>query len=205
MQSPLLLDNSLEFAQAKALDVEIHDDDWGRVDDFIDNGIVIVPDLRDNQNRAVQSLLLAIHIICCPLDSNEQIPRDDCLSLSELAKEGTLSEEPIILGWKINTRKLTISLPEKKYKCWHEDLSSYIITKKVSYKDLESLIGRLNHSAMACPLMCYFLNRSRKTLEHWNTKNSNKKMVLYLSSTALEDLKLWLTVFLPKISTGLSL
>jgi hypothetical protein len=205
LKSPLLLDDSVEFAQAKALDVELPDDDWGRVDDFIDDGIVIVPDLKENRNRAVQSLLLAIHIICRPLDSNEHIAREDCLSLSKLAEEGMLSEEPIILGWKINTRRLTISLPENKYKRWNEDLSSYIKAKKISYKDLESLIGRLNHSATACPLMRYFLNRIRKTLEHWITKGYNKKMVRYLSSTVLEDLKLWHTAFLPKISTGLSL
>ncbi len=95
-----------------------------------------------------------------------------------MAEEGTLSEEPIILGWQLNTRKLTIALPEKKYKCWHDDLTSYIKSRKISHKDLESLIGRLNHSATACPLMRYFLNRIRKTLEQWNTKNTSKKVVL---------------------------
>ncbi len=98
------------------------------------------------------------------------------------------SEEPtILLGWKINTRKLTISLPDKKYKHWHNDLTSYINAKKISYSNLEFLIGHLNHAATACPLMQYFLNRVRKTLEHWNTKNTSKKVEHYLSSTVLED------------------
>jgi hypothetical protein len=30
---------------------------WGRVDDFIDNGILIVPDLKENSNRVIQSFL----------------------------------------------------------------------------------------------------------------------------------------------------
>lgn len=76
-----MLDFSIEYAQAKQLDVDIPEDDCGRVDDFIDDGIVIVPDLGDNRNRAVQLLLLVIHIICGPLDQNEQIARDDYLSL----------------------------------------------------------------------------------------------------------------------------
>jgi hypothetical protein len=205
LQSPVVLDDFAEYAQLKQLDVNIPADDWGRVDDFIDDGIVIIPDLNENRNSAVQSMLLAIHIVCHPLDSNEPIIREDCLSLSKLAEEGTLSEEPIILGWKINTRALTISLPDKKYSSWHADLSSYIKTKKISHRNLESLIGHLNHVATACPLMRYFLNRVRKTLEHWNAKNACRKVERYLSSTVLEDLKLWLTVFLPKIRSGLSL
>jgi hypothetical protein len=205
LRDPVLLEDSTEFAQAKQLDVEIPADDWGRVDDFIDDGIVIVPDLHDNRNRAVQSLLLAIHVLCRPLDPNEPITREDCLSLGKLAEEGTLSEELTILGWQVNTRKLTIALPEKKYRRWREDISSYIRSKKISHKNLESLIGRLNHAATACPLMRYFLNRVRKTLENWNSKNTNKKVERYLSTTVLEDLKLWLSAFLPRIRAGLSL
>jgi hypothetical protein len=119
-------------------------------------------------------------------------------------EEGTLSEELVILGWKINTRSLTIALPEKKYSNWHEDLSNYVKAKKISQNNLESLIG-LNHAVTACPLMRYYLNRVRKLLEHWNTKNTCKKAICYLSTTVLEDLKLWLTVFLPRVKSGISL
>jgi hypothetical protein len=150
-------------------------------------------------------MLIAIHVICHPLDPNEPIIREDCLSLSKLAEEGTLSEKPIILGWRVNTRALTISLPDKKYKIWHSDLSHYIKEKKISHKNLESLVGRLNHAASACPIMQYFLNRLRKTLESWIAKNTSKKVERYLSSTTLEDLRLWLTIFLPKIRVGISL
>jgi hypothetical protein len=204
LQNPVLLDDSIEFAQAKQLDVDMPVDDWGRADDFVDDGIVIIPDLNENRKRAVQSMLLAMHIFCRPLDQKEPITGDDCLSFSKLA-EGTLSEEQVILGWKINTRKLTISLPEKKYTNWHEDLTKYIKTKKISHKNLESLVSRLSHAASACPLMRYYLNRVRKLLEYWNTKDTCKKVERYLSTTVLEYLKLWLTVFLPEVKTGLSL
>jgi hypothetical protein len=119
LSSPRLLDDSVPFGQAKDLDIEMP------IDDFIDDGIAIVPDLGDNKNCAVTALLLAIHTICRPLDKDEPILRDDCLSLSKLEDEGTLAEKLIILGWEINTRKLTIALPEKKLKPWKKRRKTY--------------------------------------------------------------------------------
>jgi len=63
---PLLLEDSVPFRQAKELDIDIPVDDWGRIDDFIDDGIAIVPDIGNNRNRAIQAMLLAIHTICRP-------------------------------------------------------------------------------------------------------------------------------------------
>jgi len=76
--------------------------------------MVIVPDLHNNRNKAVQSLLLAVHTLCRPLDPNEPIKREDCLSLGKLEEEGQLSERFAILGWLIDTRALTIALHTKK-------------------------------------------------------------------------------------------
>jgi hypothetical protein len=56
----------------------------GKVEDFTDDGIVVVPDLRDNKNRAIQAMLLAIHLLFRPDDSQEKIIREDCLSLGKL-------------------------------------------------------------------------------------------------------------------------
>jgi hypothetical protein len=205
LPEPVELDMSIPFGQAKELDVDVPDDDWGRIDDFIDDGIAIVPDLGQNRNRAVQALLLAIHTICRPLDNKETITREDCLSLGKLKEEGQLSEEPIILGWLLNTRLLTIALPKKKANYWLEELKNVMISKRISYKNLETLVGRLNHAAAACPLFRYFLNRLRNLLTTWNQAQVSKRCVRYLSKQVLEDLKLWHNVFLPKIATGMSL
>jgi len=164
LQDPILLDRQIPFAQAKDLDVDIPNDNWGRVDNFIDDGIVIVPDLQDNRYRAIQAMLLAIHILFRPGDKKEKILRKDCLSLGNLAEEGFLSETPTILGWVINTRLMTMSLPYKKFKHWNKDLIEVIKTRKISFKDLEKILGRLNHAALACPFMRYFLSRLRKVL-----------------------------------------
>ena len=80
LQDPILLDRQIPFAQAKDLDVDIPNDNWGRLDNFIDDGIVIVPDLQDNRYRAIQAMLLAIHILFRPGDKKEKILREDCLS-----------------------------------------------------------------------------------------------------------------------------
>ncbi len=205
ISKPILLRSEVLFKPAKSLDVDIPLDNWGKVDDYIDDGIVIVLDINGNRDRAVQAFLLAIHILCRPLAQIEPIYRDDCLSLGKLAEEGTLSECLIILGWQINTRLLTIALPSKKFKIWNADLKSIISGKKVSYKKLESTLGRLNHAAAACPFMRYFLNRIRRVLTSWEISKSNKKVERYLSKQVLEDLKLWRNHFLPLIHGGMSL
>jgi hypothetical protein len=122
-----------------------------------------------------------------------------------LAAEGFLSETPTILGWVINTRLMTMSLPYKKFKHWNKDLIKVIKTRKISFKDLEKILGRLNHAALACPFMRYFLSRLRKVLLLWQNSNSTKKVKRYLSSQVIEDLKLWQRIFLPKIYRGISL
>ena len=205
LSNPLLQPTEIKFKQAKDLDVSIPLDTWGKIDQFIDDGIVIVPDINQNRNRAVQAMLLAIHVLCRPLAADEPILREDCLSLKKLEEEGTLSECLTILGWQINTRLLTIALPYEKFKRWNADLKTIISSKKVSYNKLESTIGRLNHAATACPIMRYFLHRIRKVLLSWDNSNSNKKVERYLSKQVIEDLILWRKSFLPLIHTGISL
>jgi hypothetical protein len=88
----------------------------GHIDDLINDGVSIVPDIGEQHNRAVPAMLLAIHILCWPFIKKEMINREDCLSLGKLQEEGTLAENLVILGWKINMQLLTITLPEKKVK-----------------------------------------------------------------------------------------
>jgi hypothetical protein len=202
---PILQDLSIEFAAAKELDICLECDDAGKVDIFIDDGMVIVPDIDNNRNRAVQSLLLAIHTLCRPLDPKEHIKRDDCLSLGKLEEEGQLSEKFTLLGWFIDTRALTIALPTEKSTRWDSDLKEILRQKKVSYASLESTLGRLNHAATACPLMRYYLSRIRLFLQHWDISMKSKRVERYLSSQVLEDLKLWRECFLPTITKGMSL
>jgi hypothetical protein len=162
-------------------------------------------DIGNNRQRAIPSMLLAIHVLCQPVDERESVIRDDCLSLGKFKEEGTLSEVPTILGWVINTRALAIALPQRKTKYWLEELRGVISAKKISYKKLKTIVGRLNHAAAACPLFWYFLNRTRNTLTHWEKSYKSKKYERYLSRSVLSNLKLWHDSFSPKISQGMSL
>jgi hypothetical protein len=177
----------------------------GKADIFIVDGMVIIPDLKQNRYRAVQALLLAIHTLCRPVDPKESIKREDCLSLGKLAEEGQLSESFILLGWEIDTRRLTIALPTEKSKRWDSDLGMMIFRKKVSFALLESTVGRLNHAASVCPLMRYFISRIRLALNTWNITNKSKKVEQYLATQVLEDLKLWKNTFLPSIASGMNI
>jgi hypothetical protein len=60
-------------------------------------------------------MLIAIHTLCCPLDPNKPIYREDCLSLENLSEEGVMSEILIILGWQKNTRSITLALLNKNF------------------------------------------------------------------------------------------
>jgi hypothetical protein len=126
------LSSSIPFKGAKELDVVIPENDLGQIDDFIDYGITIVPDLGKNSKCTIQALLLAVHILFRPTDPKEPVLRDDFLSLGKLLEEGFLTETPVILGWQINTRTPTIQLPNEKFKCWSQELSETILTKMIS-------------------------------------------------------------------------
>jgi hypothetical protein len=80
-----------------------------------------------------------------------------------------------------------------------------ITKKKTNILILESTIGRLNHTATACPLMCYYLNHVQHILEGWKKDNKPMKIERYLSRPALLNLKLWLDHILPKVHHGISI
>jgi len=69
-----------------------------------------------------------------------------------------------------------------KYKS--QELADAISSKKISFKDLERLLGRLNHAVY------YFLNRIRKMLQYLEDKLQLKMVTLYLqpSTWRLETL-----------------
>jgi hypothetical protein len=198
-------DFSIPFAPAKNLDVALEPDDFGKIDIFIDDGLAITPDINKNRFRAIQALLLAIHVLCRPVDQLEPIKREGCLSLAKLEEEGSLSEKFTFLSWDIDTRSITMALPNKKFARWSSDIQKIISSKKVSYANLESVLGRLNHAASAYPIMRYFLSKIRIVITNWDVSRTTKKVTRYLTSQVIKDLRLWHNVFLPAISRGMSL
>ena len=203
------LPDSIPFGQAAELDVEVPVDCYGCVDDFVDDGIVLVPDINDNRARGAGALTLAIHIICRPLATDEPIARDDPLSFSKLAEEGQLTEKIVILGWAFNLRALTMALPRDKFIHWSSDIDSIILAKSATYSELDTLIGRLNHAGHALPLSRYFLNRVRRTATRKDTEQQERqksnKIRKWLPKPVIADLQLFSNIFLPILSEGISL
>jgi len=161
---PSILPAEFPFKAAKPLSVHIPVNDTGKIDLYIDDNIAITVNLEDNPRRIIRAIPLAIHSIARPVDPTDDLPRVDIISLKKLKAEGKLEEVKTVLGWVINTRNLTISLPVDKHKKWTADISKIIHRKKASHTHLESLIGRLNHVAGIIPMFRHFLGRLRQAL-----------------------------------------
>jgi len=87
----------------------------------------------------------------------------------------------------------------------HKDLAHILVRRKVFLAVLDSAEGRLNHAAMACPIMRYFLQRIRQVLIKWSLSKKCKKAEHYLPSQVLHDLQLWRNTVLPLIHSIMSL
>jgi hypothetical protein len=141
-----------------------------------------------------QAIPLAIHSIARPVIPSDPIPRKDIISIKKYRAEGRLGETKIILGWSINTRSLTISLPTEKHKSWVKELEFLINSSKVSKKTLESSLGRLNHVAGIYPPMRHFLVRlysanHRASKHAWTRLTANENMDLNLIIAFLDSAK----------------
>jgi len=140
------------------------------VDVYIDDMTPNCPDIGDNVEHCAAAVPLALHIMGCPLDPTDPIPHDDILSLKKLAGEGRMEERKTILGWEINSRTLTISLPESNHVAWTRDICHLLQQSSVQAKTLKVLVRCLNHIGFTIPMMHRFLNH----LHHlqWKAENN---------------------------------
>jgi hypothetical protein len=125
----------------------------GRVDGFIDDLINVFLDTPSNCARQPHVVPLAMHVTSRPHagDEHEPIVRRPILSIPKLVAEGSPAEVQTVLGWRIDTRRLLIALPDDKFQAWMHDLNQIESTGTCTFKDLERLVGRLNHSRTLYP------------------------------------------------------
>ena len=88
----------------------------GKVDGFIDDLINVFLDTPENCARQPHVVPLAMHVTSRPHagDDDEPLPRRPILSAPKLIAEGSPAEVQVVLGWRIDTRRLEVSLPEDK-------------------------------------------------------------------------------------------
>ena len=186
---PLRLPAHVPIVQARRMAVSIPPTKaGGRVDGFIDDLINVFLDTPANCLRQPHIVPLAMHLTSRPHagDEHEPVPRRPILSIPKLIAEGRPEEVQIVLGWRINTRLLEISLPDDKYRAWVEDVRRLRAAGHCPTKELETLVGRLNHTAYIIPNARHFMSRIRRGLEHGGGGRRKK-----VGPEALDDLLLW--------------
>ena len=100
----------------------------GRVDGFIDDLINVFLDTPTNCRRQPHVVPLAMHVTSRPHagEMAEPIKRRALLSLPKLLAEGSPDEIQIVLGWQIDTRRMTIALPDDRFDAWMEGINEII-------------------------------------------------------------------------------
>jgi len=185
IEDPLSLPASIPFHLAKELSINIPVNNLAKVDIYIDDSIGVAPDIGDSVIRVSKSIPLAIHSIARPLNPADSLPRKDIISLKKFSAEGRMEETKILLGWLVNTRTLTISLPEGKHSRWSTDIEKLLAAPKAHFKDIESLTGHLNHVASIYSIMHHFMGRLyqaqfRSSKSGWTSLTYNEKADLHL-------------------------
>jgi hypothetical protein len=198
-----LPDSEAPCSPAQPMAVNVPPIQRGKVDGFIDDLIHVFWDTPSNIERLPHAVPLAMFVTSRPHagDEAEPLPRRDILSLPKLKAEGSPAESQIILGWRVNTRALTIGLPDNKFADWSRDIQRFIVQKRCTFGELESLAGRLCHAAYAIPMTRHFLERIDRTA---SKEGVRKTTTLELPEEVIRDLELWKT-FLVKANQGVSI
>lgn len=148
--------DNIPFGVTSELMIDLPLDDDPKADCYIDD--IFMAFLEEDRNRGSRIIPFVLHLLGRPVQTDESLSRDDLLSIKKFLAEATPSEQKTILGWLIDARRLTIELPPKKHKAWVRTIIEMLAQDKVSHKDLERLIGHLNHAGFVIPMACHFLS-----------------------------------------------
>ena len=197
-------DPDAPLAQARSMMVDTETDEFGASEVFLDDLLSAFPDLsEDHVERCSLAPLLALDTVSRPVQADEPLPRDAMLAIEKALAEGTPAEIQIVLGWLIDTHRLLISLPPKKFNRWIAELNAVLVTAqrngRLRHRDLEPLLGRLELTANILVEGNHFLNRIRsaemRAREHGGTR---------LCVETRRDLELW-KAFLGRAHSGIDI
>ena len=120
-------------------------------------------------------------------DTREPVPRRPILSQPKLEAEGSPAEVQVVLGWTIDTRRMLVSLPDDKFLAWSRELAELRTRTSCPRAELETLVGRLNHTAMVMPDSRHFMSRIRGAMG----PEGKRRHTTHISAEVNKDLKLW--------------
>ena len=209
---PVRLPKEIPIAKCRAMALLVPPTRGGKVDGFIDDLINVFLDTPENCARQPHVVPLAMHVTSRPHagDDDEPVPRRPILSQPKLLAEGSPAEVQIVLGWRIDTRRLEVALPDDKFDAWMVDIETAKSGARIGRKELEQLLGRLNHTAYVLPISRHFLSRIREDLgtpsrsTTGNTYKANGKRSVKLSDESRADLALWESI-LRRARDGISM
>ena len=198
--SPVADAGEAPFATAQQMaDFISFPDTLPRCDVFIDDNFCAFLLRHWFRGRAI--LPFIIEFLGQPLAPAEPLDRDACLSLTKFLAEATPEERKVILGWHLNTRSLRVSLPQNKVEGWSAMIHNTLASGKAKAKDLDTLIGRLNHLGFVLPGSRHFLGNLRHLL--WKAQQRPHNFVNIRGMPKL-DLELFLD-FIKYAGEGLSM
>ena len=169
-------------------------------DGYIDDGITCGLDINDNRIRIQNAGPLVAHAIFRPVSKNEHVKRNNAIQKTKYDVKGYPRETNTVLGWILNTRSFRIYLSTDKAKKWTQDIEDTLNKEFVTTKELESCIGRLNHTGYIIPVGRYFLSRLRYRLKMCKKYGKQK-----LQSWDKEDLNLWILILQHVSTLGISM
>ena len=76
---------------------------------------------RESDKARLEAVIpFVLHLLGRPVEAGvkESIPRDALLAVSKFLAEAKASETKVILGWEVNTHKMTVLLPADKHQAW---------------------------------------------------------------------------------------
>ena len=181
------------------MSVELPNEDCGKSDVFLDDIITCAVDINNNLDRITKAPITVIDA-ATNNGSSAGIKRDPMVEMEKAAAEGPAEEIKIVLGWRIHTRRLLISLPDHKFIAWSAQIDMTLSKKTVSNKTLMSILGRLENMAQILVILGHFFSNIR----HMQMIAEQKKHNIRLNQRTKNDLQL-AKYFLQKMNDGVSM
>jgi hypothetical protein len=156
-------------------------------------------DIDDNALRLKKAPLLAVGSAAREVAEIEPLPRDDIKARQKLIAEAGLTEIKTFLGWLLDFRWMTISLPDSKFHAYSIAISGMLKQGWTSKGELETNIGRWVHLGQIVPTVHHFLSRLR-----FLKQRAENRLQITINKQCKEDL-LFLLFVLGKCHQGINL
>ena len=197
---PIYLPHQQPMAAAQATTVLLTTDDHPYTEVYLDDFITCFLDTPHAIWAGSRISLLVLHLFGRPIHSHEPTTRDDLLAFDKTLAEGAPEEVKTVLGWTINTRSFSLSLPKDKRDTWLKEIHRLLTKPTLTYDDLKSTLGRLNHAAYVIPTARAFLCQLRRLELH--LARSGKPAIP--DEGQKDELRHW-CYFLHRASLGISI